>query len=249
MDPITLNFDIFQAGVPAQSRRSLEVVDPQGTTVGSLKRQLFSAELEAQQSVRFIAAGRVLEDAALLGQCGLGSKAFVQVSISAATPSGALAQPPATGAGVMRSGLLNEGCASRGSCEDTGIGARLICGVFFFAGTGVLLQLAWQKRRHMPIHTSQLFCILAAVWVHLLLCHGLPALARGLRAVGRVAGSMPKCAATSPSRSAAEAEPAEPSVPESAASPASLSALPMTPLLPDGRRAVRPCGTPDGPWT
>mmetsp|Transcript_112930 Transcript_112930/g.350586 ORF Transcript_112930/g.350586 Transcript_112930/m.350586 type:complete len:242 (-) Transcript_112930:212-937(-) len=241
MDPITLNFDIFQAGVPAQSRRSLEVVDPQGTTVGSLKRQLFSAELEAQQSVRFITAGRVLEDAALLGQCGLGSKAFVQVSISAATPS----QPPATGSGVMSSGLLNKGCASRGSCEDTGIGARLICGALFFAGTGVLLQLAWQKRRQMPIHTSQLLCVLAAVWAHLLLCHGLPALARGLRA----ASSTPKGGAASPSRPAAEAEPAEPAVSESAASPASSSALPSTPLLPDGHRAVRTCGAPDGPWS
>mmetsp|Transcript_5793 Transcript_5793/g.11698 ORF Transcript_5793/g.11698 Transcript_5793/m.11698 type:complete len:244 (-) Transcript_5793:77-808(-) len=196
MDPITLHLNIFQAGASAEGRQSHRVSDPRGTTVGSLKRQLFAEALEEQRSVRFIKGGHVLEDAAVLGQCGLGTEAFIHVSIGNSAPS------PQTGtASELRSGAVgaNAGSptakesSSREGCEDCHFDPYFLLGAVFFAGTGVLLQMAWRKRWHLSMHVSQLLCILAAVWVYLLLCHGLPAffqlLVLGLRALKRSGGN------------------------------------------------------------
>mmetsp|Transcript_74063 Transcript_74063/g.228918 ORF Transcript_74063/g.228918 Transcript_74063/m.228918 type:complete len:245 (-) Transcript_74063:86-820(-) len=192
MDPITLHFNIFQAGANAEGKQSLHVGDPSATTIGSLKRQLFAEALEERRTVRFIKGGHVLEDAAVLEQCGLGNGAFIHVSIGNSSPSrmGPSSPPRSSAAGADTSSSSTKGSSSNQGHQDSSIGPGFLLGAIFFAGTAVLLQNAWHKRWYLSMHASQLLCILAAVWVYLLLCHGLPALfqllALGLfRALGR----------------------------------------------------------------
>uniref|UniRef100_A0A7S1MC39 Ubiquitin-like domain-containing protein n=1 Tax=Alexandrium catenella TaxID=2925 RepID=A0A7S1MC39_ALECA len=197
MDPITLHLNIFKAGANAEGKQSLRVSDPGGTTIGSLKRQLFAEALEEQRSVRFIRGGHVLEDAAVLQQCGLGSEAFIHVSIGNSAPRqtevASVVQGSTAGAGNGSPAAADS--SSRKGPEDCFLDPYFVVGALFLAGTGVLLQMAWRKRWYLPMHVSQLLCILAAVWVYLLLCHGLPAffqlLARGLRALNRGDGNDP----------------------------------------------------------
>mmetsp|Transcript_125121 Transcript_125121/g.348176 ORF Transcript_125121/g.348176 Transcript_125121/m.348176 type:complete len:278 (-) Transcript_125121:87-920(-) len=193
MDPITLHFRVLQVGANTEGRQSLQVNDPHGVTVGKLKRQLFEEAIEEHRSVRFITGGRILEDTQRLEQCGLGSEAFIHVSIGGSsslraspipTLPGSTAEPDAD------SGFTGKGASDRDRNEDNYIGPCFLVGAAFFAGTGVLLRMAWHKRWTLSMHASQFLCILAAVWVYLLLCHGLPAifqsLVPGLRTISRV---------------------------------------------------------------
>uniref|UniRef100_A0A7S2HGV2 Ubiquitin-like domain-containing protein n=1 Tax=Alexandrium andersonii TaxID=327968 RepID=A0A7S2HGV2_9DINO len=198
MDPITLHLNIFQAGASAEGRQSFRVSDPRGTTIGSLKRQLFAEALKEQRSVRFINGGHILEDAAVLEQYNLGSEAFIHVSIGNIVSSAPrhTESAPAVLCGATNANTCGSSAArtsDRQGREDYYVDPYLILGAIFFAGTGVLLQMAWRKRWYLPMHVSQLLCILAAVWVYLLLCHGLPALFQllmsGFRALNRGSGN------------------------------------------------------------
>lgn len=203
MEPITLHFNVFQAGANSEGRKSLQVDDPRGTTVGALKRQLFSEALEARKSVRFITSGRILDDGARLEQCKLGQEAFIHVSISEIASSRA-GLPELSGSGTAagsggqdmanpeprKNKLAETKEKMKQLLQDSdGLNFFFFLGVLFFVGTGALLRYAWRKRWHLSMHMSQLLCILAAVWVYLVLCHGLPALlralSRGVRALGR----------------------------------------------------------------
>eukprot|EP00416_Gambierdiscus_australes_P017739 CAMPEP_0171059610 /NCGR_PEP_ID=MMETSP0766_2-20121228/3285_1 /TAXON_ID=439317 /ORGANISM="Gambierdiscus australes, Strain CAWD 149" /LENGTH=250 /DNA_ID=CAMNT_0011515067 /DNA_START=184 /DNA_END=934 /DNA_ORIENTATION=+ len=190
MDPITLHFNIFQAGVRTEGKQSLHVDNPCGTTVGSLKRRLFAEALEEQRSVRFITSGHVLDDTTLLGQCGLGNEAFIHVSIGSCelrhTKSPAAPQRSAS-TSQTTSASAAKGRPCLHEQEDSCMGPFFLLSIVFFIGTGVLLHMAWRRRWLLSLHASQLLCILAAIWVYLLLCHGIPALFQvlllGLRAV------------------------------------------------------------------
>eukprot|EP00420_Gonyaulax_spinifera_P019264 CAMPEP_0197896052 /NCGR_PEP_ID=MMETSP1439-20131203/38881_1 /TAXON_ID=66791 /ORGANISM="Gonyaulax spinifera, Strain CCMP409" /LENGTH=211 /DNA_ID=CAMNT_0043516535 /DNA_START=54 /DNA_END=686 /DNA_ORIENTATION=+ len=187
MEHVTLHFSIFQAGASAEGKRSLRVEDPRGITIGSLKRQLFAEALEQERSIRFIASGRILQDAEALERCNLGTEAFIHVSIGDARPQPAkscMATPSADGSAARNSSSM-QASISRKEDEEGGLSISLILGAVFFAGTGVMLQLAWQKRWHLSMHASQLLCIFAAVWVYLLICHGVPALFQSLVLVPR----------------------------------------------------------------
>eukprot|EP00931_Biecheleriopsis_adriatica_P087344 TRINITY_DN61831_c0_g1_i1.p1 TRINITY_DN61831_c0_g1~~TRINITY_DN61831_c0_g1_i1.p1 ORF type:complete len:243 (+),score=51.24 TRINITY_DN61831_c0_g1_i1:170-898(+) len=174
MDPITLHFNIFQAGSSDQGRRSLQVDDPRGKTVGSLKRQLFSDALEAQRSVRFIASGRVLEDTSLLENCNLGRESHICVSInersSQSLPSSPQLAPKTEPVARELSGRLPEACEQ----QDWSLLFSRLAGFAAMVGSGVLFFCAWKRRRQMPMNMTQLICIAAAVWVYLLLFHATP---------------------------------------------------------------------------
>lgn len=172
MSPRVLHFNVFQAGARTQRQWSLQIEDSHTTTIGSLKRQHFGEAIEAQQSVRFIMSGKILEDKTLLEQCDFGSEAFIYVSISGAAPREATSGVPATE--VSWSGQLAKRDAGHTEKEHSSLNIAFFLGAFLFAGAGVLLRLAWQKRWYLSMHVTQMLSVLAAVWVYLLLCHGLP---------------------------------------------------------------------------
>lgn len=197
MDPVTLHFNVFQAG--AEGRQSLQVEDPRGTTILALKKQLFPDAVKASKSVRFIALGRILDDSAPLERCGLGNEAHIHVSISdgASSPKRAPAASPddsSATAAEAKSPSLPESA----NCEESAVSWIFLAGVAMFVGTGAALYAAFRKRRQFTLHTSQLLFICAAVWVYLLLCHGLPALFQALCNFGRSMSTSSTSKDTSP---------------------------------------------------
>lgn len=189
MDPITLHFNVFQAGADPEGRKSLQVDDPRGTTVGALKRQVFPEAVEARKSVRFITSGRILDDGALLEECKLGHEAVIQVSIS--DPSSSRVSTPKHSSSSASAKTIP---GAKQGCQDGNgdLTTFLYLGTFFFAG-GAVVFFAWRKRRHLSLQMSQLFCIFTAIWVYFALCHALPAfcraLARGVRVLGASAAT------------------------------------------------------------
>mmetsp|Transcript_32305 Transcript_32305/g.57147 ORF Transcript_32305/g.57147 Transcript_32305/m.57147 type:complete len:241 (+) Transcript_32305:43-765(+) len=221
MDPVTLHFNVFQAGSSGDNRTSFQVQDPRGTTVGALKKQFFSDALKESKSVRFIASGQILEDTAPLERFKLGSEAHIHVSISEhganRSPSSSISESPGD--------ATDFGSAKKGKAVDEllSYGAYILLGTLFFVGTGFGLHLAWRKRWQFSLGTSQLLFILAAVWAYLLLCHGLPALFQAICALTR--------ATATPSQDTANV--AVPSSGSSSATAACPDLSTMTPKLPD----------------
>jgi len=179
MDPITLHFNIFQAGSgDGEGRQSLQVDDPRSTTVLALKHHLFPDAMEARRSVRFIASGRILQDAALLEKCGLGRESHIHVSISDQTRATGSQQTPPMSPEFRATTSPAGACdtqASDSASEELWPYVGRFLGLALLAIGGLLFHVAWQKRRQLSMHTSQMACIAAAVWVYALLCHGLPA--------------------------------------------------------------------------
>jgi len=180
-DALALHFKVFQAGEGCtEGRKDLEVERPGETTIGVVKRRLFPEHYcghEQQKSIRFIANGKMLCDEQTLEQCRLAQDAFIHVSIS--EPSVRSLTEDKTGSGGTSS-------ARFGSATDA-VGGKgvLVSGSAFFAGSGALLQLGWQRRTLISPGASQLLFILAAVWIYLVLCHGLPVFLQLLNACMR----------------------------------------------------------------
>lgn len=190
MDPVTLHFNIFQAGAPV--RTSLQVEDPRGTTISALKHQMFSDEIKASKSVRFIAAGKILDDSNALEHYKLGKEAHIHVSISevSRTPPSS----PEKGDSMTKAGSEEVKTGSEATSPNEAgasmVGWAILAGVAVFVGTGLLLYVAFQKRRQYTMHTSQLLFICMAVWVYVLFFHGFPALFQALNKLGNA--SAPK---------------------------------------------------------
>jgi hypothetical protein len=235
MDPITLHFNIFQAGAPV--RTSLQVEDPRATTILALKQQMFSDEIKASKSVRFIAAGKILEDTAALERYKLGKEAHIHVSIS----DGARPQPTSAPEGNASTTTAEEakpssGTSSPNESRSSMLGWAILAGVIIFAGTGIALWIAFQKRRQYTMHTSQLLFICAAIWVYLLFFHALPSLFQALNKRNSSVQDTPTRSVTTSSVTAGAIAGSEAAgaASSSAASPASPGLSLMTPPLPPG---------------
>jgi hypothetical protein len=181
MDPITLHFNVFQAGTPV--RKSHQVEDPRGTTISALKQELFSDEIKASKSVRFIAAGKILNDATALEHYKLGKEAHIHVSISEGAQTALASQGASTTTATEEVKTSGES-TSPNEAGVSMVGWAILAGVAVFAGTGAMLYLAFQKRRQYTMHTSQLLFICMAIWVYLIFFHGLPALFQALNKLG-----------------------------------------------------------------
>lgn len=235
MDSVTLHFNVWQAG--AHNRTTSTVEDPKGTTILALKKQLFPEAFEAGKTVRFIACGKVLTDSSSLDTCGLGNEAHIHVSVSEqsrssitstdSTDSVKSEAPPSP-----VSSTNEEGCASP-------ISWAFIASTVLFIGTGIGLFVALKKRWQFTMHTSQLVFICAAVWVYLLVFHGLPSLFEVLSKLGSSSSSKDKSSRGTmggASMQATAAEEATTMSPAPASTPG-LSSL-MTPTLPPGDAAT-----------
>jgi len=165
MSPTTLHFNVVQK----QQQWSLEVDGLMGITIQSLKHQHFAEAIEAQKSVRFIMSGRLLEDAVRLDQLGLGKKAFINVSISDSATSKAKSSTISNDNFDTKGKELGQKRTFPGTNS-----APIFIGAIFLVVTGVLLRLAWQRRRYLSMHVTQFLAIFASVWVYLVLFHGLP---------------------------------------------------------------------------
>jgi len=170
---VTLHFNVFQAGVTNEGRRSLRIENPQQTTVVNLKRELFNEALQEQKSVRFIASGRILDDSMSVEKCGLGTEAFIHVSISNSSSSN-LQPAQKTNSTTENGPARNDMAPATNNEGSAAIGTKLLLGSAFFAGTGILLQMGWKKRWQLSMHGSQFLFILGAVWIYLLVCDFLP---------------------------------------------------------------------------
>lgn len=172
MDPIKLHFNIFQAGSSSHGSQSLQVDNPQSETVGMLKRKLFADALESQRSVRFIAGGKILQDASLLADCNLGKESHICVSISdqilstPSSPAGSPALPPA--AEPM------EVAAEEVKPQIRWLVLYRVACLLALACSAVFFYFAWQRRRQLRVHVTQFLCIAMAVWVYVFLFHALP---------------------------------------------------------------------------
>jgi len=168
MDPIKLHFNIFQAGSSSQGSQSLQVDNPQSETVGTLKRKLFADALESQRSVRFIAGGKILQDASLLADCKLGRESHICVSISdqASSPPSSPALPPAAEPVEVAMGEVKP--------QDRWLVLYRVSCLLALACSALFFYFAWQKRRQLRVHVTQFLCIAMAVWVYLVLFYALP---------------------------------------------------------------------------
>jgi len=225
MDPITLHFNVFQAGANSEVPKRLELDNPGATTIGALKKQLFPEAVKERKSIRFIAGGRILDDATAVGGCGLGKEAHVHVSINdvsrAAVPSAA--DGPSSSESAVGAAADFPAAGALGSAGPSAIGVGFMLGVLFFIGTGVGLWAMWQRRWRFSMQTSQLIFILAAIWAYLLLCHGIPALLQTLSNLGKQkTGSARGTAAPSSCDQAAGASAAEASATASTPIPATF---------------------------
>lgn len=179
MDPITLHFNIFQAGTSSQGRQSFQVDDPQSKTVGALKQQLFADALKAQRFVRFIAGGRILEDTSSLDKCNLGPESHIHVSISGKSQNGAQTMPSAAVAQAQTSQV------ERDSDLQAWHLCRRLASFLAMVGSAMVFPYALQKHRHSSSNTHLLVCIAAAVWVYLLIFHTMPDAAQIIVAAAR----------------------------------------------------------------
>lgn len=174
MAPLILKLKVIQSGDQWDGSGETQVDDPSAMTVGMLKQKVFSASLADGRPVRFIASGRLLRDSELLADSGLTTGAFLHVSIGErCIPS---PESPASGDAVTEVRVAK-------SSEPwlLEIDPVLLCGAGFFAVTGAMLQVGWQRRGAMSPGSSQPLFIAIAVWVYLVLCHGIPALIQALR--------------------------------------------------------------------
>lgn len=168
MDPITLHFNVFQAGASQQGRHSLQVEDPRRQTVGALKNQLFGEALEARRSVRFIASGKVLEDSVSLDTYNLGPETHICVSISdrslandASSSTRRSAQVPDRQAEEPASSQL----------PDVGMWSML-AGLLTVAGAA--LPYVVQRHRQLSNNMHLMLFVGLAVWLYVALFHVLP---------------------------------------------------------------------------
>mmetsp|Transcript_33778 Transcript_33778/g.78079 ORF Transcript_33778/g.78079 Transcript_33778/m.78079 type:complete len:222 (+) Transcript_33778:75-740(+) len=166
MDPITLHFNVFQAGTSHHGRHSLQVEEPQRQTVGALKHQLFADALQAQRSVRFIASGKILEDSVSLDTYNLGPESHICVSIGDRAPDAPKAPQRPTPA------VHREHSQTKVDLQES-LWSRFVS-VILIAGSSVIFPYAVQKHRQLSTNTHLMLFIAAAVWVYFLLFHALP---------------------------------------------------------------------------
>jgi len=234
MEPVTLHFNVFQAGAPV--RTTLQVEDARRTTILDLKKQLFSDALKESKSVRFIAGGKILDDATALERYKLGKEAHIHVSIS---ETGSPSKPSISSADDSTSAATGEAKTTddAGSASVAGVSAMgwaFIAGALVFIVTGALLYAGLRKRWQYTMHTSQLLFICTAIWVYLLLFHGLPTLFQALSKLGSSTATKDNL---SP-RGVAPSSIAAPGVGDEATASSSTSPLSlMTPTLPPGDTA------------
>eukprot|EP00929_Paragymnodinium_shiwhaense_P087751 TRINITY_DN47893_c0_g2_i1.p1 TRINITY_DN47893_c0_g2~~TRINITY_DN47893_c0_g2_i1.p1 ORF type:complete len:331 (+),score=81.14 TRINITY_DN47893_c0_g2_i1:62-1054(+) len=221
-EPLTLHFNVFQAGSPPEPKRSVTVDDPGSLTVLSLKEEYFGQALEEQKGVRFITGGKILDDKAMLSSYNLGKEASIMVSIS----SGTVGKTASTGSSggvtvsASRSHSGSDAFAGSKSSEDPAITVWFVVGSVLFAGTAAGLHWAYTKRLQFSMQTNQFVFISVAVWAYAMLFHGLPGLWRvAVRLLCRSGGQAP-AAPVSPSRRHAPA----PAPEVSSLAPTALSA-------------------------
>lgn len=195
MSALLLHFNVFESG-KSPDRRSVQVEDPDVITVAAL-RQYFPDALQEQRTIRFISSGRMLSDDVAVAKCALGQEAHIHVSIGAA---GSAAPPPddaaaPAAADAPRSPSASAAAAGQRDADGDATSpmltamATLLGGVLFFLTTFALLFHRWQKRRQLSMQSSQLTCILGAVWFYALLCHGAPAFFQALRSAFRTSAA------------------------------------------------------------
>lgn len=178
-EPITLHFNVFQAGAPPEPKRSITVDDPGCLTVGSVKEQYFSDALQEQKSVRFITGGRILDDKAMLSSYNLGKEASIMVSISGSAGKSPSANSPG-GAGASSAGgfFLDGSQSSSGGKSDEPqesiITLTFVLGMALFVCTAAGLHWAYHKRLQFSMQTNQFVFISASVWAYAMIFHGLP---------------------------------------------------------------------------
>lgn len=169
-------------------------------TVGALKAKLLPDAIASHRSVRFIASGKILNDAATLEKCAMGREAHIHVSVgtagatTAGTPPASPPQSPACSPNSsIASVASNTGnpqipaptsteAGHKATSGESGIflpgGLGAAFAVLALAGAGAMLYEAYRRRRQLSMGTSQAVFMLAAVWVYVLLFHGLPLLAQ-----------------------------------------------------------------------
>jgi hypothetical protein len=176
MPPIVLHFHVFQAtGVKGDVPETLEVTS--SMTVGAVKAQVFSDAFAQSRSVRFIASGRVLHDSASLGSCGIGQEAYIHVMVGEPQISQELGASTAQGPSAVLTPTKRLSLDAAALLKLVALLALIAAGAGFY--------VAWQRRKSYTMQTSQMLCILAAVWAYALLFHGLPAVVRALGALSR----------------------------------------------------------------
>lgn len=236
MDPLTLQFNVFQAG--AQEKRTLSVADPKSTTILLLKRQLFEEELKAGKNVRFIANGKMLGDTTTLGSCGLGNQAHIHVSVSDAVrqaPSEPTSPTPSNAVTSSAQAAAIAPTCSETTTTEPVLSWMFVAATLLFIGTGAVLLMALRKRFQYSMNTSQWIFIGSAVWVYLLVFHGLPALFEVLSKLGNSSSAKDAPPRTAPVNVVPTAVPAAPVEDSSSSSaPASPGLSLMTPTLQPG---------------
>jgi len=173
-----MHFTVFQAGSVTDAERKFEVNDPRAMTVGALKKQVFPDAASEQKSVRFISQGRVLDDAAAVGGCGLGRKAHVQVMMSDAQPTAAAAFPDKN--------VENAGCLPKQHSGGFLRAAFTLLGIILIILAGIAyISNAYHERRKLSMQASQMLVIGSSVWAYTVTFHGLPVLCGTLRGLYR----------------------------------------------------------------
>jgi hypothetical protein len=236
MDSITLNFNIFQAAqVGGEARKSLQVENPQTTKIGELKTQLFSEEIKAAKSIRFIAGGRILDDSLDVTTCKLADNAQIHVSISDNAPRPSQPSSSSNPRGDAKGTSVTTGSPDKGPPV---VSNMFLLGAVAFIITGVLLYVGLQKRRQFTLQMTQLLFIGAAVWAYLLICHGIPALFQALRgyAHSSPAEVSPKNVSAVPARESAIPVATQDEVSTTEFAPAAGLSV-MAPTLPSGASA------------
>jgi len=137
--------------------------------VGALKQEIFPDVCQGQNSVRFIANGRLLQDDLRVHECGLGREAHIHVSISTRADA-TTAVPSVPGCPRAKQSNMDQ----IGSTIVDGLSARQVLFAICVAASAVVLRTAWVKRRSLALHLSQLLYISIACWAYVVIAHVLP---------------------------------------------------------------------------
>eukprot|EP00929_Paragymnodinium_shiwhaense_P110822 TRINITY_DN7809_c0_g1_i1.p1 TRINITY_DN7809_c0_g1~~TRINITY_DN7809_c0_g1_i1.p1 ORF type:complete len:213 (+),score=55.41 TRINITY_DN7809_c0_g1_i1:77-715(+) len=174
MAPLKLHFKVFRAGVQDDNARSEDF--DSATKVAEVKRRMFpEAASDPTSTVRFIAGGRMLEDASSLEKYSLGEEAHIHVMISQRVAQAAEQAAGAPGQPAVSMTTVTESPASS-TLGKGPLSSNLLLGAIL-AIVGAVLCNTWQRRHRFSIQESQFFFIFTAVWAYFVLWHALPAFA------------------------------------------------------------------------
>lgn len=182
-----LQFRVLQGGVESTEPRTFNVAEPDAMTVLDLKRECFEKEVVLEnRKVRLIYMGRMLGDSQKLSNCGLGQQAILHAVVNATPEEPAVAANGGCAAEVTApsSPVKSEDCDAESSFMKRHfmqVVLPVIGILLFFISTGTVLQMGLRKSPPVAgLMSTQTLFIGCAIWVYLLLCHGLPGLARAI---------------------------------------------------------------------